>query len=160
MADVDWLIQVQQDSYSRAGSSLASSWPPESAMDADELRRFVGQRHYCVLATTSRNGHAVARPVAFTVYAGAVWFATVSGPRLRNLERVPWASVVIEAGDRGGHRAVVLDGPVDLTGRPAPDVVDAWEQRHGNRAEWADRWFALRPERVLSYTAEKRGQSA
>lgn len=67
MVDIDALIRVQENSHKRASSSLASSWPPESAMDVDQLRSFLEHRHYCVLATTNREGRPVARPVAFTV---------------------------------------------------------------------------------------------
>ncbi len=85
----------------------------------------------------------------------AFWFATVAGARLRNLERSPWASVVIEDGDGDAHRAVAVDGPVTITDQPAAEVLDAWEARHGRMAEWAVKWFELRPRRLVSYTARK-----
>ena len=153
MIDLEALIQLQDESYKRVGSGLASSWPPESAMDATELGSFLEQRHYCVLATSDRAGRPVARPVAFTALGTSFWFATVRGARLRNLERTPWVSVVIEDGDSGSHRAVALDGPVIIVNPPPPHLLKAWEQRHGSRAEWAAAWFELRPSRLLSYTA-------
>jgi hypothetical protein len=122
-------------------------------MDASQLRSFLEERHYCVLATTNPEGHAIARPVAFSVLAGSFWFATVRGARLRNLERTPWVSVVIEDGDRDSHRAAAVDGPVIVTDKPPGQLLDLWQERHGSRAEWAAAWFELQPRRLVSYMA-------
>jgi hypothetical protein len=100
-----------------------------------------------------REGQAIARPVAFTVLAGSFWFATVRGARLRNLERTPWVSIVIEDGDRGTHRAIAVDGPVAISDQPPQELLDLWEERHGSRAEWAAAWFELEPQRLVSYAA-------
>lgn len=158
MIDVEALIRAQDASYARAGASLASSWPHESAMDADQLRSFLEERHYCVLATTNADGHAIARPVAFTVLTGSFWFATVRGARLRNLERMPWVSIVIEDGDRGTHRAVAVDGPVTISDQPPSQLLELWEEHHGSRAEWAAAWFELKPDRLVSYMAGETGE--
>jgi hypothetical protein len=131
--DVQALIRLQEESYARAGRSLASSWPRESAMDGGQLRAFLEQRHYCVLAT--------------------FWFATVAGARLSNIERTPWASVVIEDSDGGEHRAVAVDGPALITRHPPKQLLEVWYQRHGSRAEWAAAWFEVRPRRLVSYMA-------
>jgi nitroimidazol reductase NimA-like FMN-containing flavoprotein (pyridoxamine 5'-phosphate oxidase superfamily) len=147
------LVEVQEQSYAQAGPSLASSWPRESAMGAETLGAFLHERRYCVLATVNRQGHPVARPVAFTPFAGSFWFATVRGARLRNLQRTPWASVVIEDGDRGSHRAVAVDGRVLLTDEPSTQVVELWERRHRSRPDWAAAWFELQPRRLVSYAA-------
>jgi general stress protein 26 len=151
--DVQALIRLQEESYARAGRSLASSWPRESAMDGGQLRAFLEQRHYCVLATTDAHGRAIARPVAFTVVGGSFWFATVAGARLSNIERTPWASVVIEDSDGGEHRAVAVDGPALITRHPPKQLLEVWYQRHGSRAEWAAAWFEVRPRRLVSYMA-------
>jgi nitroimidazol reductase NimA-like FMN-containing flavoprotein (pyridoxamine 5'-phosphate oxidase superfamily) len=146
------LFAVQQASYRRADGALRGSWPEERAMGLAELEAFLGERRYCVLATTTGQGHAQARPVAFAVVAGAFWFATVAGGRLRNLERTPWASVVVSEGDIDRHRAVTADGPVTITGQPAERVLDAWAARLGSQPDWAQAWIELRPERLFSYT--------
>ena len=85
-------------------------------MDASRLATFLDERRFCVLATTTAQGHAQARPVAFTVLGASFWFATVAGNRLRNLERTPWASVVVTDGERGSHRAVAADFPARPVG--------------------------------------------
>jgi hypothetical protein len=153
MLDIDALLRVQENSYKRAGPGLLSSWPPESAMGADELRAFLEEHDYCVLATTNRDDHPIARPLAFVVLGASFWFATVAGPRLRNLERTPWASVVVEDGGRISHRAVAADGSVALTDLPPDGASAAWEKRHGSVADWAAAWFELRPSLLVSYSS-------
>jgi nitroimidazol reductase NimA-like FMN-containing flavoprotein (pyridoxamine 5'-phosphate oxidase superfamily) len=154
MIDVDALIRLQGASFARAQDGLRSSWPSDSAMDAAQLRSFLDGHRYCVLATTNAQRHPVARPVAFTVIGASFWFATVAGPRLRNLERTPWASVVIAEGDAGEHRAVAIDGPATTVRRPSEQLLAAWEARHGSRAEWAAAWFEIQPARLISYSAK------
>jgi len=61
MIDADALIELQEASYERAGGALRRSWPPESAMDAAQLRAFIEEHTFCVLATTSAQGRAHAR---------------------------------------------------------------------------------------------------
>jgi nitroimidazol reductase NimA-like FMN-containing flavoprotein (pyridoxamine 5'-phosphate oxidase superfamily) len=151
--DVEALIGVQTASYARAEVGLRTSWPPDRAMDAQQLRSFLDAHQYCVLATVTPGGHPVARPVAFTVVGVSFWFATVAGARLRSLERTPWASVVVAEGDAGEHEAVAADGQVTITRDPGEELLAAWEARHGSRAEWAVAWFELEPNRLVSYSA-------
>lgn len=151
MIDAETLITIQRTSYERATAALRSAWPPESAMNADELARFLTEHHYCVLATVTKKGQPQARPVAFTVLGASFWFATVAGARLRNLERTPWVSFVVAEGDRGSHRAVTVDGPVTIVGDPDERLLAVWDERHGSRGEWASAWFEVRPARLLSY---------
>jgi nitroimidazol reductase NimA-like FMN-containing flavoprotein (pyridoxamine 5'-phosphate oxidase superfamily) len=149
--DAEALGRIQDASYEQAGRAVRASWPPESAMDPAQLAIFLDERRYCVLATTTAEGHALARPVAFTVLGAAFWFATVAGDRLRNLERMPWASLVVAEGDRGLHRAVAADGPASIVEQPPEELLAAWEARHGSRADWASAWFEIGPTRMFSY---------
>jgi hypothetical protein len=82
------------------------------------------------------------------------WFATVAGPRLRNLERTPWASIVVAEGDAGEHRAVAVDGPATIARQPSEQLLAGWEARHGSRAEWAAAWFEIQPARLISFSAK------
>jgi nitroimidazol reductase NimA-like FMN-containing flavoprotein (pyridoxamine 5'-phosphate oxidase superfamily) len=153
MIDADALTGLQEKSYERAAEALRGSWPPESAMGGEELVRFLTEHRYCVLATVTSRGQPRARPVAFTVLGSSFWFATVAGARLRNLERTPWVSLVVTEGDRGDHRAVAVDGPVTIRRGPHEELLAAWEERHGSRAEWAAAWFEVEPVRLFSYGA-------
>ncbi len=152
MSAVEELVRVQEASYRSADRALRGSWPEERAMGRAELEAFLGQRRYCVLATTTKRGHAQARPVGFSLVAGAFWFATVAGGRLRNLERTPWASLVVSEGEGDEHRAVAADGPVTVVDHPGENVLEAWQSRFCARPDWASAWLALHPERLFSYT--------
>ena len=125
-------------------------------MTAADLARVFADRRYCVLATTNADGHPRARPVGFVVCGTSFWVATVAGGRLTNVRRTPWASLVIEEGEHDDHRALIVDGPVDVVDTPPEDVIDAWEARLGSRGEWARAWLELRPERLLSHVARTR----
>jgi PPOX class probable F420-dependent enzyme len=151
MIDADALARLQEASYERAAAAVRGAWPPESAMDPAQLAAFLTERHFCVLATTTPKGRPQARPVAFTVLGDVFWFATGAGGRLRNVERTPWISFVIADGDRGSHRAVVVDGPARIVEEPPDELVAAWEERHGSRAGWAAAWLEVRPRRLFSF---------
>ncbi|MGH3261723.1 MAG: hypothetical protein ACRDNS_06990, partial [Trebonia sp.] len=58
-------------------------------------------------------------------------------------------------GDRGSHRAVIVDGSVTVFELPPGEIIDAWATRHGSRAEWAAAWFELRPHRLFSYLGDR-----
>ena len=152
MSAVDVLMGVQEASFAGADGALRGSWSPERAMGAAELESFLDERTFCVLATTTGKGRPQARPVAFALFRGAFWFATVAGGRLRNLERTPWVSVVISEGEGEDHRMVAVDGPVTVVAEPPQGLLEAWERRIGSRAEWAAAWLELCPERLYSYT--------
>jgi nitroimidazol reductase NimA-like FMN-containing flavoprotein (pyridoxamine 5'-phosphate oxidase superfamily) len=149
--DADGLVLIQQASYERAGPGLRGAWPPESAMNASQLASFLAERRFCVLATTTPKGRPQARPVGFTVSGTSFWLATVAGGRLRNVEQMPWISLVVTEGDRGSHSAVVVDGPAIVAERPTEELLAAWEDRHGSRADWAAAWLEVRPARLFSY---------
>jgi nitroimidazol reductase NimA-like FMN-containing flavoprotein (pyridoxamine 5'-phosphate oxidase superfamily) len=150
---IEALIQLQEASFAQADGALRGSWSPERAMDAAELELFLAEHTYCVLATTTSKGRPQARPVAFTVFGDAFWFATVAGGRLRNIERTPWVSVVISEGEGGRHRMVAVDGPAQVSREEPEGLLDVWEPRIGSRPTWAAAWIELRPRRLYSYTS-------
>ena len=155
--DVAAFLAAQRRSYARAGPGLLRSWPPEEAMDGDDLREFVERLVYGVLATARPDGRAHAAPVAFSIEDGSAWVATVPGVRLRNLRVKPWASLVVFEGQRGGsHRALTIEGPVRL--HEGADFAAArarldgrWAVRHRQAPAWAVAFVELEPERVFSH---------
>jgi nitroimidazol reductase NimA-like FMN-containing flavoprotein (pyridoxamine 5'-phosphate oxidase superfamily) len=153
MSSADALGRLQEASYDRAARAIRNSWPREAAMTPAQLAAFLGERRYCVLATTTARDRAQARPVAFTVAAATFWFATVAGARLRNVRRTPWASLVVADGEGDSHRAVIADGPAAIAKQPPESLLALWEARHGSRAAWASAWFTVEPERLFSYRA-------
>lgn len=159
MTDVDLeeLLEVQRESYARAGSSLRGAWPEESSLRGSELRDFLERLVYGVLATARPDGRAHGTPIAFSLEDGAFWIATVASARLRNLRTNPWASLVLMDGQRTGrHSALTAEGTVTLHEDVAFALVrerldEGWRTRHGQAPDWAVAFIELRPERILSY---------
>jgi len=156
-ADLEELLEVQRQSYARAGGSVRGAWPEESSLRRAELRDFLERLVYGVLATARPDGRAHATPIAFSIEEGAFWIATVASVRLRNLRTSPWASLVLTDGQRTErHSALTVEGPVTLHEGAAFDVVrerldERWRTRHGQTPDWAVAFIELRPERILSY---------
>jgi hypothetical protein len=155
--DVLPLIEIQNGSYDRASPGLNESYPRHLAMDALRMAAFLETKRYTVLATGRRDGRPHAAPIAFSVWRGAFWIATVPGARLRTLRFRPHASIVIMEGDkRTHHRAVIVEGPVII--HEGVDIVasdplfaDHWRARHGEVPAWAAALLELRPERIFSF---------
>jgi nitroimidazol reductase NimA-like FMN-containing flavoprotein (pyridoxamine 5'-phosphate oxidase superfamily) len=150
------LVAIQDASYERAAGSIRRSWPKRTAMDAETLAGFLERKKYAILATVRPDGRPQAAPVAFHVKDGAFWIATVAGARVRNLQAMPHAAVVISEGERGNHRAVRAEGPVTLHEEDALAAVRkkldaAWEERQGSVPDWAAAFIELRPETLYSY---------
>jgi nitroimidazol reductase NimA-like FMN-containing flavoprotein (pyridoxamine 5'-phosphate oxidase superfamily) len=151
------LIEIQTRSYDRAGPGIRESYPRSSAMEAARLAAFLTRKVYAVLATGRPDGRPHAAPIAFSVWSGAFWIATVAGTRLRNLRARPYASIVVADGDvRAQHRAVIAEGPVTIHDGNDLAAVSAefareWHARHGSLPAWAAALLELRPERVFSF---------
>jgi len=77
-ADLEELLEVQRQSYARAGGSVRGAWPEESSLRRAELRDFLERLVYGVLATARPDGRAHATPIAFSLEEGAFWIATVA----------------------------------------------------------------------------------
>ncbi len=156
--DVQALIAVQNRSYDRAGPGILESYPRTQSMDAARLAAFLDSTRYAVLATSRPDGRAQATPIAFTVWDGAFWVASVRGARTRNLRVHPYASIVVMEGEGTAHRAIIAEGPVttyeklDLGGR-RDELWALWQARHRHLPDWATLLIELRPERFFSYDA-------
>jgi general stress protein 26 len=153
------LHAVQLGSYAKAGRSLLASWPADRSMDEQALGRYLERRRYCVLATVTPAGAPQARPVAFCLVDGALWFATVGGARLRNVRADPRVSVVIAEGEGREHAMVLAEGAVEIHEDAATRerLTRAWREQQGSTPGWAVAFLELRPERVYSYLAAGAG---
>jgi hypothetical protein len=155
--DVRPLIEIQDRSYDQAAPGLSESFPRAVAMDLPRMAAFLDRRRYAVLATGRPDGRPHAAPIAFSVWRGAFWIATVRGARLRNLRARPYASIVIMEGDvRPQHRTVIAEGAVLIhdgagMGQADPLFGENWRMRFGNDPTWAAAMLELRPERVFSF---------
>ena len=84
-------------------------------MLTDELRRFLGERRYAVLATHAPDGGIHLTPIWFLFEDDRFYFATSSGSRkVKNVERTSSASVVVDAREPGRERWASASGPVEI----------------------------------------------
>ncbi|HEU4941966.1 MAG TPA: pyridoxamine 5'-phosphate oxidase family protein [Gaiellaceae bacterium] len=161
------LAEIQRESYAEATAGFKSAWPEHDALDEAQIAGLLRRNRYCVLATGRADGRAHAAPVAFVLGSDALWFATVSGLRLRNLRTTPWASLVVMEGQRDEdepgtdppHRALTAEGPVVLHEGEAfaaafEPIRPDWIERHGHPPDWAVALAELRPVRVFSHAAD------
>jgi PPOX class probable F420-dependent enzyme len=81
----------------------------------DELRSFLGDRRYAVLATHDPDGGIHLTPIWFLFEDDRFYFASWSGSRkVKNIERCFSASVVVDAREPGSERWVSASGPVEI----------------------------------------------
>ena len=81
----------------------------------DEMRTFLGERRYAVLATHDPDGGIRLAPIWFLFEDDRFYFASSSGSRkVKNLERSFSASVVVDAREPGRERWVSASGPVEI----------------------------------------------
>ena len=156
--DAAAFVEIQERSYARAGPSILTSYPHSRAMDGPRLAAFLEGKRYAVCATSRQDGRPQASPVAFIIWNGCFWFASVRGARLRNLRARPYASIVIMDGEGPAHRAVIAEGPAVLhevrSTDPLPEAFRRrWMDRHGAVPSWAAALIEIRPDRLFSYDA-------
>jgi PPOX class probable F420-dependent enzyme len=81
----------------------------------DQLRSFLGERRYAVLATHDPDGGIHLTPIWFLFEDDCFYFASPSGSRkAKNVERSFSASVVVDAREPGRERWVSASGPVEI----------------------------------------------
>jgi PPOX class probable F420-dependent enzyme len=81
----------------------------------DTLRSFLAERRYAVLATHGPDGGIHLTPIWFLFDDDCFYFASSSGSRkVKNVERSPSASVVVDAREPGRERWVSGSGPVEI----------------------------------------------
>jgi PPOX class probable F420-dependent enzyme len=81
----------------------------------DDLKLFLGERRYAVLATHDPGGGIHLTPIWFLYQGGCFFFASSSRSRkVKNLERDPSASVVVDGREPGRERWVSASGPVEI----------------------------------------------
>lgn len=81
----------------------------------DDLRSFLDERRYAVLATHDPDGGIRLAPIWYLFEDDRFHFATPSGSRkVKNVERNASASVVVDAREPGRERWVSASGPVEI----------------------------------------------
>ena len=81
----------------------------------DQMRSFLGERRYAVLATHDPDGGIRLAPIWYLLEDDRFYFATPSGSRkVKNVERNASASVVVDAREPGRERWVSASGPIEI----------------------------------------------
>jgi PPOX class probable F420-dependent enzyme len=81
----------------------------------DQLRSFLGERRYAVLATNDPDGAIHLTPIWFLFEDDSFYFASSSGSRkVKNVERSLSASVVVDSREPGRERWVSASGTVEI----------------------------------------------
>jgi PPOX class probable F420-dependent enzyme len=81
----------------------------------DQMRSFLGERRYAVLATHDPDGGIRLTPIWFLFEEDRFYFASSSGSRtVQNVERTISASVVVDSREPGQERWVSTSGPGEI----------------------------------------------
>ena len=92
----------------------------------DQLRSFLRERRYAVLATHDPDGGIHLTPIWFLFEDDHFYFASSSGSlKVRNVERSFSASVVIDAREPGRERWVSASGPVEILRDGEAEAINA-----------------------------------
>jgi nitroimidazol reductase NimA-like FMN-containing flavoprotein (pyridoxamine 5'-phosphate oxidase superfamily) len=162
LQDAQIFVQIQNQSYDRAGRGVLESFPKSKALKAENFLEFLVRKRYGVLATTRSDGRAHAAPIGFTVWNGAFWIASVEGAKARNLRNRAWASIVIMEGEPATkHIAIIAEGSAKLYegsefARIRDKLIEVWEKKHDSKLEWANLLIELKPERIFSYDGSRK----
>src|SRR6266540_4899433 len=92
----------------------------------DDLRSFLAERRYAVLATHDSSDGIHLTPIWFLFEDDTFYFESVSASRkVKNLQRKPSASVVVDRRQPGKERWVSASGPVELLGSDEAREINA-----------------------------------
>lgn len=146
------LLELQESTYLDDRSGLSRSWPPEHAMDAVQLARFLEGHRLCLLATTSPRGEPQIRPVRFTVDGHAFWIVSGPSERVRNLAQNPHGSLAVLEGEGPTHRFLLAEGALVTHSSASHHLRRLWRTRHGgDPGSFATAWLELTPSRLFTY---------
>ena len=149
----DWLGQLQDASFERAGPAVRKAYPPQRRMTGSQLASYLQRRTYALASSTRPDGRAHAAPTLFTVYAGAFWLPTVrNAARIANVQTNPWLALSIVEGEHDTHAAVLIEGPAEVLGTAPEDLRRLTELRNrGGTLAWAAYWLRITPQRLFSF---------
>jgi hypothetical protein len=138
-----------------------------------EIDAFLEEQRVCRLASMTLGDRPHVSPLWFVWDGAALWLnSVVRSQRWRDLERNPWVSAVIDAGeDYTELRGVELSGQIHLrseaprTSAPLAAVADA-ELRFARKYSGVDEfrpdgrhaWLCLVPEKIVSWDFRKNPQ--
>lgn len=93
---------------------------------SDDVRAFLTERRYATLATFDPGGVIHLTPVWFLFEDDRFFFESFTGSRkVKNLERNPAASVIVDAREPGRERWVAAAGTVEIVGGEDAQAINA-----------------------------------
>jgi Pyridoxamine 5'-phosphate oxidase len=145
------LAELQDRTFARATATTGRTYPPERRLTPEQLVSYLGRRTYAVIGTTRTDGRPHASMSMYFRRGTTFWLPTVSATvRARNLQALPWLTLVVPEAEDDDHITVIVEGPaetLDLDETPG-DVRASFDR------DWVSAWIRLRAERLLSYAAE------
>ncbi len=142
-------------------------------MSVEEIWKFIEERKSLQVATLNRDGSPHLTTLWFAIMDGDVVFETYTkSQKIRNLERDPRITVLVEDGDRYDQlRGVSLSGTAELVSEPekvhalALEVMSrntpgvSREQLHGMAQKMAAKrtGVVVKPTRIVSWDHSKLG---
>lgn len=153
LAVADWLGQLQDASFHRAGPAVRKAYPPQRRMTGHQLALYLQRRTYALASSTRPDGRAHAAPTLFSPYAEAFWLPTVKGAaRIANVRAHPWLALSIVEGEHDTHAAVLIEGPAEVLTTVPEDLRHITELRNrGGTIAWAAYWLRITPQRLFSF---------
>jgi Pyridoxamine 5'-phosphate oxidase len=146
----DELQSIQEQTFGRATTATAASYPPEHRLTGAELAAYLDRRAFAVIGSARPDGRPHAVMSSYVRRGATFWLPTVAGSiRERNVRRQPWLTLVVTEGDRGEHIVVIIEGPAASV---QPGDVPA-DVRAAVTGDWVGSWLRLDAASVLSYAA-------
>jgi hypothetical protein len=149
----DWLGQLQDASFDRAGPAVRKAYPPQRRMSGPQLASYLQRRTYALASSTRPDGRAHAAPTLFTVYAEALWLPTVrNAVRVANVRAHPWLALSVVEGEHDTHAAVLVEGEAHVLETVPEELWRLTELRNrGGTVAWAAYWLRITPQRLFSF---------
>jgi Pyridoxamine 5'-phosphate oxidase len=145
------LAALQDQSFARATTATASSYPPERRLDGPRLAEYLDRRAFAVIGSRRPDGRPHAAMSAYVRRGTTFWLPTVAGSvRERNVRGEPWLTMTVTEGDHDTHIAVLVEGPADVV--PVSEVPA--DVRAVMTGDWISAWIRIQAGRLLSYAAE------
>ena len=120
-------------------------------MDLDEARKFLGDHHRGVLATTRSDGRPQMSPVSVGVDAEgrAIVSSREAAYKVRNLRRDPKVSVCVLPDGFYGGRWIQVDGTAEIVSLPEALelLVDYYRRVAGEHPDWDEYRAAMQEQR-------------
>jgi nitroimidazol reductase NimA-like FMN-containing flavoprotein (pyridoxamine 5'-phosphate oxidase superfamily) len=121
-------------------------------MSGRQIISFLSHKLLCGLATTRPNGLPHLTTNAFAMYDGDFWLPIMpNAARLANLQRVPYACLLITEGQGPDYTMVSVEGEVELVAKAPPHIEEMHVVRQKSSLLWIEAWAYLHTAKIYSF---------